>query len=122
MKEIKTFNSYEVQIRQGRKIVAHLGCSIANGDVQIRDLYVLPKYRGKGLGEVLLAKCMDYAAERNAKRIISFCGAEPFCEGGQLPLEQEVSWYKDHGFAHDHDVMGVTPCMVRELKQQEVAQ
>ena len=122
MKEIKNSNSYEVQIRQGRKIVAHMGCSHANEEVQIRDLYVLPKYRGKGLGEVLLAKCMDYAAEQKAKRIISFCGAEPFCEGGQLPLEQEVSWYKDHGFIHDHNVMGVTPCMIRELKRQEVAQ
>ena len=120
MKQIKNFNSYEVQIRQVRKIVAHMGCSVANGDVQIRDLYVLPKYRGKGLGEVLLAKSVDYAVDKKARRIIAFCGAEPFCEGGQIPLEQEVSWYKDHGFFHDHDVMGATPCMIRELTQEVV--
>ena len=119
MNEIKNSNSYEVQIRQGRKIIAHMSCSHTNGEVKIRDLYVLPKYRGKGLGEVLLAKCLDYATEQQAQRIISFCGAEPFCEGGQLPLQQEVSWYKEHGFIHDHNVMGVTPCMVRELPAQD---
>ena len=119
MNEIKNSNSYEVQIRQGRKIIAHMSCSHTNGEVKIRDLYVLPKYRGKGLGEVLLAKCLDYATEQQAQRIISFCGAEPFCEGGQLTLQQEVSWYKEHGFIHDHNVMGVTPCMVRELLAQD---
>ena len=119
MEENKNLCSYEVQIRQGRKIIAHMGCSHTNGEVKIRDLYVLPKYRGKGLGEVLLAKCMDYATEQQAQRIISFCGAEPFCEGGQLSLQQEVSWYKEHGFIYDHDVMGITPCMVRELSAQD---
>lgn len=118
MKEIKNCNSYDVQIYHGRKVIAHMGCCITNNNVQIRDLYVLPKYRGKGLGEVLLAKCLDYAAEKKANRIISFCGAEPFCKDGQIPLDQEVSWYKDHGFTYDHDVMGATPCMVRELKQE----
>ena len=115
MREIETANTYEVQIRNGLKVIAHMSCSLINEEIYIRDLYVLRHYRGKGLGEVLLTKVLDYAAENNAKQIISYCGAEPFCKDGQIPIEQEVSWYKDHGFNHHHNVMGVTPCMVKQL-------
>ena len=119
MKKIQKNFFYEAKIRHGRKIIALMSCNFANHEVQIRDLYVLPKYRNKGLGEVLLAQCLDYAVDLKAERIVSYCGAEPFCNGGQLPLEQEVSWYKDHGFIHDHNVLGITPCMVRELTKKE---
>ena len=117
MEEIKRSNTYDFQIQHGKKIIAHVSCNFANNEIQIRDLYVLQKFRGKGLGELLLSKVLDYAADRNATRIIAYCGAEPFCEGGQLPIDQEKSWYEDHGFYHDHDVMGVTPCMVKKLEQ-----
>ncbi len=115
MKETKCGNSCEVHIRRGRKVIAYTNCFYANGDIHIKSLFVRRAFRGKGLSEVLLARIMDYAAEKNASRIISFCGAEPFCEDGQIPMDQEVSWYENHGFTHDHDVLGVTPCMIREL-------
>ena len=115
---MKSRNTYELQIRSGRKIVAHASCIFANCDIQIRDLYVLKKYRGNGLGELLLSGVLDYAAEQKAQRIIAYCGAEPFCEGGQLPMEQEVAWYEDHGFIVDHLVMGATPCVVRQLVRE----
>ena len=117
MEEIKNTRTYDLQIQQGKKIIAHASCNFANNEVQIRDLYVLHKFRGKGLGDLLLSKVLDYAAERNASKVIAYCGAEPFCAGGQIPLDLEVSWYEEHGFYHDHDVMGVTPCMVKELEQ-----
>lgn len=120
MDEYKSTRTYELQIQKGKKTIAHASCNFANNEVQIRALYVLHKFRGKGLGEVLLSKVLDYAAERNASRVIAYCGAEPFCEGGQIPMDQEVSWYENHGFYHDHDVMGVTPCMVRALEQAVV--
>ena len=74
MREIETANTYEVQIRNGLKVIAHMSCSLINEEIYIRDLYVLRHYRGKGLGEVLLTKVLDYATENNAKQIISYCG------------------------------------------------
>ena len=115
LKEIETSNTYEVQIRNGDKVVAHVGCSFTNGGIYIRDLFVLRDFRGKGLEEVLLTKVLDYAATQKAKKVVSYCGAEPFCEDGQIPIEQEILWYENHGFSHHHNVMGVTPCMVKEL-------
>lgn len=120
MKETKLQNFYEVKIRHGKKVIAHASCKFTGGELQIRDLYVLKDFRGKGFGEMLLSKVFDYAAEQNAVRIISFCGPEPFCEDGQIPLDQEIAWYEDHGFIHKHDVMGITPCMVKELLQEAV--
>ena len=115
MKETKSQNFYEVQIRRGRKVIAHTSCHFSNDEIQIRDLYVLKKFRGNGLGEVLLAKIFDYATEKQAARITAYCGAEPFCADGQIPLEEEIAWYQDHGFNRHHDVMGVTPCMVKDF-------
>lgn len=120
MKETKLQNFYEVKIRQGKKVIAHTNCNFFGNEIQIRDLYVCKEFRGKGFGEVLLARVLDYAAEQSAARIVSYCGPEPFCEDGQIPLDQEIAWYEEHGFVHDHDVMGVTPCMVKDL-QREVA-
>ena len=110
---MKEINTYDVHIRDGSKIIGHMSCSFRSEEVYIRDLYVLPKHRNKGLEEILLSKALDYATENNAKQTIIYCGAEPFCEDGQISLDQEVSWYERHGFNHDHDVMGIAPCMVR---------
>ncbi len=120
MTEHKNRKIYDAYIRRGKKVIAHTSCNYAKGEIYIKALYVLKKFRGKGLEEVLLAKVLDYAAEQKAERIIAYCGAEPFCEDGQIPMDQEVSWYEDHGFVHDHNVMGVTPCMVKELMREAV--
>jgi GNAT superfamily N-acetyltransferase len=115
LKEIQTNNTLDVSIKHCGKVVAHLCCSHVNDEIHIRDLFVLRKFRNKGLGDVLLLKVQEYGAEKQAARIVSYCGAEPFCEDGQMPLEHEITWYKNHGFSHDHDVMGITPCMVKPL-------
>ena len=118
LQEIKIRNFYDIRICRRKKVIAHASCNFVNGEIQIRDLYVCKEFRGQGLGEVLLSKVFDYATEQQATRIIAYCGAEPFCEDGQIPMTQEMSWYEDHGFIHDHNVMGITPCMVKELQQQ----
>ena len=118
MNENKNSNSYEVQIRQGRKIIAHMSCNYSNEKIQIQDLYVLKKYRKKGLGDVLLSKVFEYAAEKKAQTIVAYCGPEPFCEDAQIPLDEEIDFYMSHGFVHDHNVMGVTPCMVKTLSKE----
>lgn len=120
MEETKQLNFYNVQIRKGRKIVAHVSCNYSDEKIQIRDLYVLEKYRKTGLGEVLLSKVFEYAAEKKAQTIVAYCGPEPFCEDAQIPLEEEIAFYISHGFVHDHNVMGVTPCMVKTLSKAVV--
>ena len=118
--ESKQLNFYNVQIRKGRKIVAHVSCNYSNEKIQIQDLYVLKKYRKKGLGDVLLSKVFEYAAEKKAQTIVAYCGPEPFCEDAQIPLNEEIDFYESHGFVHDHNVMGVTPCMVKTLSREVV--
>ena len=115
MKEIRYGNSCEISIRHRRNIIAYTNCSVVKGEIHIKSLYVRKAFRGKGLSEVLLARVLDFADEQKADRIISYCGAEPFCQDGQIPLDQEVAWYEDHGFTCDHMVFGATPCMIREL-------
>lgn len=115
VKEKEITNNYEIHMCRGKELAAHMHCSYVNENVVIKDLFVIKKYRGIGLEEVLLTKAMTYAAKKNANQIITYCGAEPFCKDGQIPLEQEVSWYKNHGFFLHHKVMDVTPCMVMKL-------
>lgn len=110
-------NTLELEIRNHEKVVAHTGCLFINGVVQIKDLFVMEKYRDRGFDEVLLSEVLEYAVKKSAKQIVMYCGPEPFCEDGQIPLEQEILWYESHGFVHDHDVFGVVPCMIKVLEQ-----
>ena len=105
LEETKQLNFYNVQIRKGRKIVAHVSCNYSNEKIQIQDLYVLKKYRKKGLGDVLLSKVFEYAAEKKAQTIVAYCGPEPFCEDAQIPLEEEIDFYEitENGIRYDVD-------------------
>ena len=80
MKENEITNNYELHMCRGKELAAHMRCSYVNEDVVIKDLFVIKKYRGIGLEEVLLTKAMTYAARKNANQIITYCGAEPFCK------------------------------------------
>lgn len=105
-------DSLELDIKNRNKVVAHADCSLIENVIQIKSLYVLKKFRNKGLDEILINRILEYAAENNAAQIRIYCGPEPFCEDGQIPLEQEKSWYRSHGFL---DVCGIAPCMVKNL-------
>lgn len=113
-------NSLEVKIENQGQVVAHVGCSFSNNMVHIKDLFVREKFRGQGLDEILMEEVHEYAHRKAAHKIKAFCGPEPFCSDGQIPLEQEVMWYESQGFKHDHNVCGVVPVMVKTL-QREVA-
>ena len=105
----------EVDIKKFGKIVGHVSCSCIHDWVHIKSLYVIPKYRRKGLEDILIGKVYEYAKEKQSKKIIAYCGPEPFCEEGQMPLEEEISWYESHGFQERHSVRGVIPCMIKYL-------
>ena len=115
MKEIRCGNTCEVSIRHRRNVIAYTRCSVVKCEIHIKSLFVRKAFRGKGLSEVLLARVLDFADEQKAARIISYCGSEPYCQDGQIPLDQEIAWYEDHGFVFDHAVKNATPCMRREL-------
>ena len=40
--------------------------------------------------------------------------------GAMLKDQEEIDFYESHGFVHDHNVMGVTPCMVKTLSKAVV--
>ena len=58
MKENEITNNYEIHMCRGKELAAHMRCSYVNDDVVIKDLFVIKKYRGIGLEEVLLTKAM----------------------------------------------------------------
>ncbi len=120
-KEYTISDSLELDIKNRfDKVVAHADCSLIDGTVEIKSLYVLQKFRDKGLDDVLLSKIVQYAAEKNAHQIRVYCGPEPFCPDGQIPLDDEIKWYSAHGFFHNHTVFGVVPCMVKPLSHRSV--
>ena len=66
-----------------------MGCFFANGEVQIKDLFVIEKYRNKGIEQFLMEKVNEYAKEKNAEQIITYLGPEPFCPDGQIEIGKE---------------------------------
>ena len=108
-------NTLELEIRDEEEMIGYASCFFCNDVLQIKALFVRSMYRGKGFEENLLSEVHKYANEKKAKRIIMYCGPEPFCEDGQTPLDEEVKWYKAHGYQHDHNVCGTVPCMIKTL-------
>ncbi len=95
-------------------VIAHVAASNVGDIVQIRDLFALEKYRGIGIEAELLDKVVSYATKRKAGKIVAYCGAEPFCPDGQIPLEQEMAFYQENVFRHVRDVYS-TPVMEKCL-------
>lgn len=117
MKENEITNTYEIHMCRNNELAAHMRCSHVHENIVIKDLFVIKKYRGIGLEQMLLDKAFMFASKKKATKIITYCGAEPFCKDGQIPLEQEVALYESNGFILHHKVMGVTPCMVKQLTE-----
>ena len=102
-------NTLEVDITRLGQRVAHMGCCFYDGTVQIKDLFVNKKHRNKGLDEILLDKAHEYAHEKYADKIIAYCGAEPFCPDGQIPLEEEIAFYRKNGFVKKENTFANIP-------------
>ena len=46
-----------------------MGVSVASPETYLAELYVVPEYRGTGLGRALLRGCLDLSRELGADRI-----------------------------------------------------
>jgi len=108
-------NTLELEIKRFGNIIAHASCFYGNDTVQIKDLFVREKFRNKGFDELLLEQIHEYAKERAAKKVVMYAGIEPFCPDPQIPLEEEMTFFKKHGYVHDHNVCGVVPCLIKTL-------
>lgn len=97
-------------------VIGHVSASAVGGNVQIRDLFVREKFRNMGIESVLLNKVLAYATKQKAKKIIAYCGAEPFSPDGQIPLEQEMAFYQENGFHYVRDIYA-TPVMEKCLHE-----
>jgi GNAT superfamily N-acetyltransferase len=74
MREEKEFFNCYVAENQDRKIVGYatyIFCyyTWVGKSLYMDDLYVLPEYRGKGIGTLLIRKVMDYARETKCHRL-----------------------------------------------------
>lgn len=59
---------------------------IRNGRARLKSDYVLPDYRGKGIGSALIAARLELAAKRGATE------ASAFCTPASLPLYQAAGF------------------------------
>ncbi len=107
----------EIAITKGRELAAHTSfCYVKqNSEVIITDLFVNEAYRDTAFMDVLMAEIEHFAAQQQARTIKVFCGNEPMCADGQIPLEDEVEWYQRHGFAVQGYVYDIVPILVKTL-------
>lgn len=107
----------EIAITKGRELAAHTSfCYVKqNSEVIITDLFVNEAYRDTAFMEVLLTEIEHYAAQQQARTIKVFCGSEPMCPDGQIPLEDEVEFYKQNGFQVKGYVYDIVPILVKTI-------
>lgn len=117
-------NDYQIEIKNRKgSIVAFLRCKLQqNGKkVLIDSLFVEEKYRNMAFEDDLLQSAEQYAREKGASEIVVYPGPEPLCWSGQIPVSSEITFYKQHGYTHDHDVMGIIPCLKKTLSYENKA-
>ena len=83
--------------------------------VQISSFYVLKPFQDMGIEEKLLHEINRYAEMNHAAKILAYPGPEPYCPTEWKPMDVQKAWYEDRGFSHHHNVMGITPCMMKSL-------
>lgn len=104
----------DIEIKVFNMVVGRLRCSCINGELHIKEFWVVKWFRNLWVEELFFSKLNEYAHRYNASQIIAYCGPEPFSKDGQVPVEEEVKLYKKHGFDLDHYVCGVVPCMIKK--------
>ncbi|HWI65855.1 MAG TPA: ribosomal protein S18-alanine N-acetyltransferase [Symbiobacteriaceae bacterium] len=65
---MQTYTVYIVA-KEGAQVVGHGGMHVIFEDAHVTNVAVLPEYRGRGLGELLMRDLLDRAAARGAQRI-----------------------------------------------------
>ena len=79
----------------GNEAVGFAGTSPVEGGIyKLHKLYVLPSMHGKGLGEMLLKKVEQFAAEQQANRLIL----------GVNRNNRAFGFYQRQGFTVQHEV------------------
>lgn len=116
----KTYSSHNVQetvITLGKKTVAFTSyCYIpTKAEVGILSLFTDARHRDSAFMDMLLAEIEHYAESCKAKQIKAYCGPEPMSPDGQMPLEDEVAWYKSKGFTIQDYVYGIVPIAIKHL-------
>lgn len=107
-------NTLDLELYDNDTLAGHASCLYYDGIVQIRDLFIQKAYLGRGLDEKLLLQIHEYAHEKNAKKIVVYCGPEPFSDNC-MPVEEEVKWYEQQGYVLDHRLYGIVPCMIKRI-------
>jgi len=77
---------------EGNKVIGTAG--LANDGDQVFELVkmsVAPAFQGKGIGKILLKKCLEKARELKAKKIFLYSNSQ---------LTTALALYKKHGFVH----------------------
>lgn len=105
----------ELSLKIRDDLIGHCSCSFypTCKEIEIHDLYVIAAHRKKRFMDLLLENVFQFAKEHDAASIRAYCGPEPLCPGGQIPLAEEMDFYTGYGFKHISDVCGVIPCMIR---------
>ena len=74
------------------KIVGTAGLAKEGDSVyELIKMTVAPELRGKGIGKMLIEKCLDKARQLGAKKIFLYSNSQ---------LTTAISLYKKHGFVH----------------------
>ena len=92
----KLLNDYEQGVMmfcyvQQNEIIGFLGVKLEGDKCGLNDIIVLPEFRGKGIGEVLLTFCKKWATEQGAVEI----------RLGMIDNNKRLrKWYEAHGFVN----------------------
>ena len=89
MRELrKVKNSFFLSYYDGGKVYACASLEIYTKRLaEIRSLYVLPKYRGKGIGRALIDECITRAKKRHVKEIVA--------------VTDKIELFREFGFTDD---------------------
>lgn len=113
MSKLKS-GTMEIELKKFNRVVAHTRCNCYEDYMQIVDLFVVEKYKGKGMEQYLMTKVIEHAKSSKVRCIRAYLGAEPFNDC-KTDIENEKRFYEDNGFKFSHLVLNTTPCMVKVL-------
>jgi putative acetyltransferase len=94
----------------GAEVIGTCGVHpVADGDLEVRKMYLAPAARGRGVGARLLAEAVAFAEARGARRLVLDTVDE---------MAQAIRFYEAHGFRRDDSQVRGSRCTrgyVREL-------
>lgn len=93
IKEWEDFNQYIIfyLAEKNNKIIGTAAIKkINNKTLKLKRMYVIPSVQGKGVGQVLMNKIMDFCIKNKYKRIILTTYKE---------MSKGINFYKKNGFA-----------------------